>query len=212
MIPIIGIGALILLILAISKTAKAEAFEKPPSPPRDDIDEAIEKESKKVEALRVTSPLDGVSDTAWAKFVKVFATGSPGTISPNYYLGIFSYGMRRLEDLGLAKDVRKQDYNGRMVWKGDWTSPYSLEDFLGSEQLQHDTFARDMKIQAKVILSRHRDELGKEHAGSKATLSGLLAVAKQAGLGGLSSWLTVPADKEKFPNTTKAYIRANGIF
>lgn len=47
---------------------------------------------------------------------------------------------------------------------------------------------------------------------AKVTLSGVLALARCAGVRGAQNWLSNEKDREKFPNTTKIFDVANGIF
>ncbi len=44
------------------------------------------------------------------------------------------------------------------------------------------------------------------------TMSGLLAVMRNAGTKNAEKWLDVEEDRRKFPNTTDAFKRANGCF
>ena len=63
-----------------------------------------------------------------------------------------------------------------------------------------------------ALLKREADALGRVYGGRPATLSGLLAVAKQAGLHGLELWLESQGDERRYPRTTAIYRRAVGIF
>lgn len=44
------------------------------------------------------------------------------------------------------------------------------------------------------------------------TLSGMIGVAHAAGLEGAAGWLTKPGDRRRFPHTTAAFWRSNGVF
>jgi len=169
------------------------------------------KEVEKTLPSRLESRLEGVSDDAWSEYVSYSKQGRLTTISPGYHLGYFLLGMESLQDLGYAINVKRQDYKGRLVKKGEWAGPYSLEGFLSDPMLQYEAFARKTKNDANYILKRHSDKIGMEFEGKQATLSGLVAVAKQAGLSGMEKWMTETSEKRK-PNTTKAYLLANGIF
>ena len=46
----------------------------------------------------------------------------------------------------------------------------------------------------------------------QVSLSGLLGLVSRAGMNGAKSWLENPTDRAKYPNTTKGFIRTNGIF
>lgn len=156
-----------------------------------------------------SSPLKGLPGATWSKYVNRHKSAKAGFISPGYQLGIFQTGMRLLEDFDYVKDSRKGDYKGRQVWLGTWVEPYSLQKFLSDAKLQYKVFSQQSKRDAKAIVKRHKQYLlGPLVEGEKASLSGLLAVAKHAGLAGLAKWL----DGDRRESTTKAYKRYNGIF
>lgn len=170
------------------------------------------------------SPIGGVSDETWGLFALWGAQGKVNTITPGYNLGAFIMSMRQLQDLGWAKNVRRQDYNGRKVWKGEWVEPHSLDRFLSSPAEQYQAFAEIMARNAKAIRARGELQyqatpgsplaplvMGESQIeGHPVTFSGLLGVSKQAGLQGLYLWLTDAANRKA--NTTKAFIETTGIF
>ena len=90
--------------------------------------------------------------------------------------------------------------------------PRSREGFLSDLKLQYEAFVKATVADRAAVLSRHRDAIGHTLANKTATLSGLLAAARQAGLRGLAAWLASEADRAKFPRTTAAYLRANGLY
>ena len=47
---------------------------------------------------------------------------------------------------------------------------------------------------------------------AEVTLSGVLGVIQAAGLEGAVQWLEQPVDRTRFPNTTQAFLRTNGVF
>lgn len=161
------------------------------------------------------SPVPEASDAAWRRFVGVIGDGKSNSVTPNYHLGIFRQGARKLADLGVMTNVRRGrppaigDYAGdRDVWVGEWVAPYSLERFLSDPALQYQLFARDVAKLRAVVLQRHRAVLGQTRAGHVATLSGLIAVALRAGTRGLAEWLkNTPTN-----NTTRAFVEATGLF
>src|SRR4029077_21246056 len=131
-------------------------------------------------------------------------------ISPRGNLGIFQMSLPRLADLGLVTNLHKDRATGK--YSADWVAPLTREKFLGDPKLQYDTFVRSTVADRKAILARHGDKIGKVIARKVATLSGLLTVARQAGLSGLAVWLASGANKVKFPKTSSAYLRGNGVF
>lgn len=54
--------------------------------------------------------------------------------------------------------------------------------------------------------------IGQDIGGSAVTLSGLLGLTARAGIRGAESWLKNAGDREKYPNSTKAFQATNGLF
>lgn len=159
------------------------------------------------------SPLPGVSDFDWQQFVKRSSIATPSTVSPNYRLGMYELTARELSDIRWMTDAYKGPYQGRVVWLGTWADGKTLERFLASTDLQYDALVALTKFHARAIEARHGEVLSKrEIEGQPATLSGLLAVARKAGLGGLKSWLENEKEREEFPETTARFTRFNGLF
>lgn len=157
------------------------------------------------------SPIPEASAASWTRFVKLMGDGNKSdTISPRGHLGIFQMSLPRLADLGLVTNLHKDRATGK--YSADWVAPLTQEKFLGDPKLQYDTFVRSTVADRKAILARHEDKIGKVIARKVATLSGLLTVARQAGLSGLAVWLASGANKVKFPKTSSAYLRGNGVF
>ena len=71
---------------------------------------------------------------------------------------------------------------------------------------------RSPKLHATVIGKKHAAVIGQKIEDQDATLSGLLAVAKKAGLGGLASWVKSAKERSTFKDTTESYQQLNGIF
>lgn len=130
------------------------------------------------------SPLPGVSWGQWAEFVRCMA-GRGGAKG----LGIFKLNPARLKQLGFTK-------------------------MPSDKRSQVEIFSADVRERcAEILASDLRELVGKEVApGVPLTLSGLLALCKQAGTKGAASWVMNPEDRERFPNTTEAFACANGIF
>ena len=53
------------------------------------------------------SPIPEASDEQWARFVGVMETGDVSAVTSTGQLGVFQTRLKRLEDLGLAHDVRR---------------------------------------------------------------------------------------------------------
>jgi hypothetical protein len=112
-----------------------------------------------------------------------FVTNMKGRGSPKG-LGMFKMNPTRLQKLGISK-------------------------FPTTTEGQYKLFIRDMQHLTKGIL---KSNYLSNAVSEEITLSGVLALAKQGGLKGAKSWLQNSEDREKFPNTTKAFLAANGIF
>jgi hypothetical protein len=157
-------------------------------------------------------PFAGVTAEAWNRYVRLMATAKPDTVSPSNQLGLFQIGFPRLADLGYVENLHKGQKDGRAVWIADFRPPASLAAFLADPVTQYVAFVETTKVDRQAVIKRHADAIGKTVAGTAATLSGLLAVAYNAGLVGLDRWLSSPDARSKTPRTTAAYQRANGLF
>lgn len=203
MLVVAGLVILVAVVVAVADGRASAAEDRAGRP-------AQPAGAAKLERFR--SPLPEVSDDAWTRYVRLMATGRPNSVSPGGHLGVFGLGLRRLEDLGLVRNSRKVERDGRQVWEADWVSPHTLEGFLSDATLQYRAFVKHTLDHRRRILERHAQAIGQSYAAKAATLSGLLAVAHQAGLQGLARWLENEGDRQRFPNTTAAFIRAAGIF
>jgi hypothetical protein len=157
------------------------------------------------------SPIREASDEQWARFVRLMQTGDLAAVTPGGQVGVFQTRVKRLQDLGLARDVRRAVGEGGARWTATFKPPLTLARLLSDPLLQYRIFAASMRRYRSEILERHRDALGKDLEGKPATLSGLLAVAHHAGPA-LASWLTNPEDRRRFQKTTAAYGHTTGVF
>lgn len=159
------------------------------------------------------SPLDGVDDASWNTYVRRARLARVGTHSEWNRFGAYQLNPRMLADIGLMVNARKGEYRGHAsLWLGDWAPGQSAEAFLASDVAQVEALADLVRLHARVIRVRHQGAIGTEIEGVPVSLSGLLAVAQRAGLGGLSKWIADAEDRAGFPETTAAYKRLNGIF
>jgi hypothetical protein len=157
------------------------------------------------------SPVAEASGAAWTRFVELAAAGNQAdNVTPGGYLGMFAFGLPRLADLGFVTNLRKDPTTGRRV--ADWVPPLTQEKFLADPQVQYEAFVKSVQADRRAVVARHQDAIGKVLAGKVATLSGLLGAARQAGLKGLADWLASDADRTRFPSTSAAYLRSNGLF
>jgi hypothetical protein len=165
----------------------------------------------RVVSFAYRSPIPEASDEKWARFVRLMQTGDLAAVTPSGQVGLFQTRVKRLQDLGLARDVRRVPGDGGARWTATFKPPLTLTRLLSDPLLQYRIFAASMRRYRSEILERHRDALGKEIEGKPATLSGLLAVAHHAGPA-LASWLTNPEDRRRFAKTTAAYRQTTEVF
>lgn len=176
----------------------------------------VDRASMSEAARAIPSPWKDVPDGSWTKFVKIMAgERKPNEVSPRGFYGVFQIGVRRLCDLGVMRSPRSKNVRGERglvrVWEGVWVMPQ--EQFLGSAAIQYKLFLRSMELYRSVIAEKYKQVIGLEiFPGRKATLSGLLAVAHQAGSEGLHKWLMDAEIRKKFPWVTAAFEQANGVF
>ena len=157
------------------------------------------------------SPIPEASDEQWARFVRLMQTGDVAAITPTGQVGVFQTRLKRLEDLGLVRDVHRVQRGGAPSWTATFRPPLTLARLLSDPLLQYRIFVVSMKRYRDEVLARHRDAIGKEIEGKPATLSGLIAVSQHAGPA-LASWLANEADRRRFKQTTAAYGRTTGVF
>jgi len=162
--------------------------------------------------IRFRSPIPEASDEQWARFVRLMQVGDVAAVTPTGQVGIFQTRLKRLEDLGLVRDVRRvRRDGGAPSWTATFKPPLTLARLLSDPLLQYRIFVVSMKRYRDEVLARHRDAIGKEIEGKPATLSGLIAVSQHAGPA-LGSWLASEADRKRFKQTTAAYGRTTGVF
>jgi hypothetical protein len=146
-------------------------------------------------AMAPGSPIGGVSDEAWRQFVMRLERETPSYQSARH-VGQYRQRRERLAELGI--------------------DPMRI---LGSAEAQRAALDVDL-----IDAHRHAADggllgnLGRRIAlpGSDApctiTLSGVLGVIQCAGLDGAASWLESQRDRKRFPHTTQAFVRSNGVF
>ena len=149
----------------------------------------------------LTSPLSGVSDLAWARFVDALTiddddglhNGAPRAFNARTHAGGFGcFGIlpRRLVDIGVAKAVRVIDGKAIAV-------DFVRRDFLANPLAQRDALTESMK--------RYDAAIGELPA--EMSRSGALALYHRLGPEALSKWA-----QHKAGSTIALFQRANGIF
>ena len=158
------------------------------------------------------SPLRDIADAAWTAYVQRSRIARPSASAPDGRLGCYALSPRELADAGWMNDAHKAVRGGRLGWTGTWADGRSEAAFLADPAEQYEALAALAKLHGRVVVRHHDDLLGQGIEGQPATLSGLLGVCRRAGLGGLRGWATDAAQRKRFPETTAAYARLNGIF
>jgi hypothetical protein len=127
-----------------------------------------------------------VSNTAWQRWIA--ANEQPDEAAERYPERTSIYGLREreLDDAGL--------------------------DAPDDQDAEYDALVKVVAGLRGGVEAHCASVLGTEIEGQTATLSGLLAVARCAGLGGLATWVTDAKERVKFSFTTQAYRRCNGLF
>lgn len=152
------------------------------------------------------SPLEGVSDEAWTKWVAAMRVGDAGTVSDTSKLGLFGFKVQRLADLGFVENVQPTNARktGHMAWTCDWKEPLTQAAFLSSQRLQYGALVNSTRLYALAIADGEV-----EVPESDLTLSGALALLHKCGPRGLAQWQD---EDSRRPTTVKLLEATNGLF
>lgn len=144
----------------------------------------------------VPSPIPGVDGAAWSKFAAQLVRESPAFNSQRN-VGRYRHRKDRLAEVGFDPD-----------------------SIVNSSDAQDAAFNADLADAYRHLVAS--GTLGKvigrpiaipDVEGTvAATLSGVLGLASVAGLEGAMEWLQKKGDRKKFPHTTLAFMRTNGVF
>lgn len=140
----------------------------------------------------IVSPLKGVPNAAWDKFVREHCTQPLGFKSKAGMLGCFEMHPKRLADIGVMVGVAQSSG----IWAGAFKPPMTEAEFLASYVAQFDAFLKS--IEAYDAGHVNRDDM---------TRSGALTILHRAGTGGLKGW-----HKRKVKDTVELFTRCNGLF
>ena len=165
------------------------------------------------ECLRYQSPLSAASDDQWTTYVRRSRVARPTAVTPDNRMGAYGLTARELSDIGWMDEAHKSvGVDGKLAWRGTWADGKSLALFLRLPAQQYDALEELSKLHAAAIVARHPQAVGMDFDARTATLSGLMGVARRAGMGGLRKWVSDAKNRAAFPETTASFARLNGIF
>lgn len=146
-----------------------------------------------------SSPIDGVPADKWSAFVGRLARETPAFCNERH-VGAYRQRKDRLAELGIDPDrVLGSLSEQRAALEKDLADAY--------EHIQ----GADMDDGLGQYVSRLIAVPGQPD-GCAVTLSGVLGVVQAAGLEGAAGWFETPADRKRYPHTTAAFLRCNGVF
>lgn len=162
-------------------------------------DDATQDQSAAPNSVNATSPLPGVSSGAWDEYRERLARESP-TFDSARHVGRYRARKDRLSELGL--------------------DPALLVSHPRAVDLQDHAFAIDAVDNAQHLVESgmagvyvgHSLTIPDDPDVHEITLSGLVGVAQVAGLEGAVGWFERKEDRKRFPHTTTAFKRTNGVF
>ncbi len=147
------------------------------------------------------SPLVGVSDAAWKRFVDALDVQAIKAVSPSEGLGAYDLRPRRLVELGYARRLhRTRTPAGRQVYTCEFVPPWTRDRFLGDAMAQYAALCRSMVLYAQDLAS------GKLVRPEGLSLAGALAILHRGGRGALADWPAL------FDDTRALYEAAQGAF
>jgi len=145
-----------------------------------------------------SSPIEGVPAEAWSEFAGRVSREQP-TFRSDHHVGKFRQRRSRLAEIGIDPD--------------------SIADSPSDQDRAFDVDMRDAyyhAVESGLIAEYggHAIEIPSSDTPRpiQVTLSGVLGVIQAAGLEGAVGWLDNPEDRRRFPGTTRAFLRTNGVF
>ena len=177
-------------LFAQAEAAQAARDAKAPPPPAQDSDT--------VTVSGLSSPIKDVDNEEWCAFVEKLEREGEDFRGPRH-VGAFRQRIDRLRELGIDPAT--------LTTKADQVRALERE--------MNDAYAHaaegglvDQYVATTVAIPNPKGK-SVEH---EITLSGLLGLVQAAGLDGATEWLENPADRKRFPHTTKMFLQTNGVF
>jgi hypothetical protein len=169
---------------------------------------AYHKQSTVAAPVRIPSPLPGVSARNWEAFARRMRIATWDAVGHQQALGAFALKGPALVSVGLAVGAKKTKDGWAVVWKAG----QSAAGFLSSKSLQYRAFALFCTRLCNEARVRFAPLLGVQTPYGPATVSGVVALLYTVGPAGARAWLTKPETRGRFPHTTAAFRRGNGVF
>ncbi len=145
---------------------------------------------------QLASPIDTVDPVDWDKFCSKLVREEPTYVSAKH-VGQYRQRKERLAELGIeAHRIVNSREEQRKALDADLSDAYRHVDASG---------LAERYIRRPLTIPGHPDAY-------MVTMSGVLGVIQAAGLDGAADWLEKPSDRKRFPHTTAAFIRTNGVF
>lgn len=147
-----------------------------------------------------SSPIDGIGTEEWSEFVTRVAREQP-TFMTAHHVGQFRQRRDRLAELGIdpSQIARSPDAQVAAL-DADMRDAYGHADESG-------LIAEYRGVSIEIPTPDPS-----RPAPIEVTLSGVLGVIQAAGLEGAAGWFESPSDRVRFPHTTRAFMRTNGVF
>ena len=146
-------------------------------------------------AMEPGSPIPGVLDDAWRQFAALLARESPA-FSSSRHVGQYRQRRERLAEFGVDPQLIQ----------GSAAAQRQALDTDLADAYRHAAAGGLLEYLGRPIVIPGRE------GSAPVTLSGVLGVIQCAGLDGALGWLEQPNDRKRYPHTTQAFLRTNGVF
>jgi hypothetical protein len=147
-------------------------------------------------AHALSSPIKGVDPIDWSRFCDKLEREPAEYVSARH-VGRYRQRKERLQELGI--DPRS------VIGSPDAQRAALDTDLADAHHHASASGLADDHVGRKIALP------GGE-AATEVTLSGVLGVIQAAGLDGAAGWFERQGDRKKYPHTTVAFTRTNGVF
>lgn len=149
----------------------------------------------------LSSPLPGVGDDAWARFVTALEVQPVKAMSESGGFGAYDLRPRRLQELGLVTVTKlTRGPSGRSMCECNFVAPMTRDRFLSDPLTQYRALVKSMTDYHRELTD------GSKTKPADISMAGALAVLHRGMHGALRSWPNL------FDNTRALYEAAQGAF